>query len=454
MESADGVEMAPQYGSNKVNKNIAVRERTFKSKRVHQNAITALVKLSPNEFITASEDSSLKVWDTQLQSVVYTYETIKPLKTANRTGETGKVNVTDKQFLVVGMGDGDFVVYGVDKLNECKIEIWAHAHPIISIVSLGGFLKNKYFATRCSDGHVKIWSSTNKPEMIFALWNIDGNEVALEHLQKKEEVVEVVEVKKKRKRGEGEEGEEDGEEEGEDEEAPAEEEPPAEDEDNKKKKKKVLEPPIAPVLIGRPEPSARDSMIELNWKGLINPSSSIICVSNFSTSKVFIFNVDIKTRSREIKKEISTNSRPTTLYQLDEDHLLVGTESGRLEVHSLWTSETHTLRNTIDAHPGTIHGVTVILPLVNPSELITNERDSDSKFIVTAAGDNKAFKIWKVVTNPNGDLSLQMHITIETSLDKGIHFIEQTDSAQFVCCDTTNVLKFYDFIDKAALKEK
>ena len=47
-----------------------------------------------------------------------------------------------------------------------------------------------------------------------------------------------------------------------------------------------------------------------------------------------------------------------------------------------------------------------------------------------------------------------MHITTETSLDKGIHFIEQTDSAQFVCCDTTNVLKFYDFIDKAALKEK
>ena len=207
------MEIQTQYGGVKSNKDIAVRERLFKSKRVHSNAITGLVRLSQNEFITVSEDSSVKVWDTLLQSVAYTYETIKPLKTANRTGETGKQNVTEKQFLVIGMGDGDFVVYGVDKLNECKIEVWAHAQPIISIVSLGGQLKNKYFATRCSDGHVKIWSSTNKPEMIFSLWNIDGNEVALEHLQPKKEEAEPVEVKKKKKR---EDGEEEGE--GEDEE--------------------------------------------------------------------------------------------------------------------------------------------------------------------------------------------------------------------------------------------
>ena len=127
MESSDGVEITTVYGGNKSFKNISVRERLFKSKRVHQNMITAMVKLNQNEFITASEDSSLKVWDTQLQSVAYTYETIKPLKTANRTGETGKANVTDKQYLVIGMGDGDFVVYGVDRLNECKIEVWAHA---------------------------------------------------------------------------------------------------------------------------------------------------------------------------------------------------------------------------------------------------------------------------------------------------------------------------------------
>jgi hypothetical protein len=52
------------------------------------------------------------------------------------------------------MGNGDFAVYGVDMKNECIIKPEAHYSPIISIVSMGGALKNKYFATRCSDGHV------------------------------------------------------------------------------------------------------------------------------------------------------------------------------------------------------------------------------------------------------------------------------------------------------------
>ena len=141
------------------------------------------------------------------------------------------------------------------------------------------------------------------------------------------------------------------------------------------------------------------------------------------------------------------------MYQLNDDYLLVGTESGTIEVHELWNSDQSTLKNTINSHPGSTHGVTVIQPLVNPSELITNERsglsEKGSNFIVTAAGDQKAFKIWKVV-----GIELSMHITIETSLDHGIHHILQTDSAQFVCCDKTNLLKFYDFVDKAAIAEK
>ena len=47
-----------------------------------------------------------------------------------------------------------------------------------------------------------------------------------------------------------------------------------------------------------------------------------------------------------------------------------------------------------------------------------------------------------------------MHIKIETTLANGIHFMLQTDAAQLVCCDNTNILKFYDFVDKLALKEK
>jgi len=47
-----------------------------------------------------------------------------------------------------------------------------------------------------------------------------------------------------------------------------------------------------------------------------------------------------------------------------------------------------------------------------------------------------------------------MHIKIETTLANGIHFMLQTDAAQLVCCDNTNILKLYDFVDKLALKEK
>lgn len=182
---------------------------------------------------------------------------------------------------------------------------------------------------------------------------------------------------------------------------------------------------------------------------MINPSSSILCVSNFTTSQVFIFNVDIKLRSREIKKEISTQHKPTAIYQFNDDYLLVGTDSGNLEVHELWNSEATAPKAVINAHPDSAYGVTVIMPLVNPSELITGHSDRNGNFIVTAAGDQKAFKIWKVVGT-----ELQMHITIQTSMDNGIHHMLQTDSARFVCCDNTNVLKFYDFVDMAAIAEK
>lgn len=180
--SEQGTDVKTEFTGSKVNKNVIVREREFKSDRSHQGKISAIVKIDENEFITASEDQSLKIWDKQLQGVSYTYETIGPLRTANRTGETGKANVTDKNFLIVSMGNGDFSVYGVDQKNECIIKPEAHYSPIISIVSLGGSLKNKYFATRCSDGHVQIWSSTNKPERIFNLDNFDGDAEALAHL--------------------------------------------------------------------------------------------------------------------------------------------------------------------------------------------------------------------------------------------------------------------------------
>lgn len=42
-----------------------------------------------------------------------------------------------------------------------------------------------------------------------------------------------------------------------------------EDEEAKKNKKPEVQPPVAPVLVGRPEPSTKDTMIELETKALI-----------------------------------------------------------------------------------------------------------------------------------------------------------------------------------------
>lgn len=74
---------------------------------------------------------------------------------------------------------------------------------------------------------------------------------------------------------------EDGEEDEEEEEAVPE--PVADDDDDDNKNKKpVAQPPVAPVLIGRPEPSKRDTMIELHTKALLQTSSTILAVSCFN----------------------------------------------------------------------------------------------------------------------------------------------------------------------------
>jgi len=94
-------------------------------------------------------------------------------------------------------------------------------------------------------------------------------------------------------------------------EAPPEEE---EEEEGKKPKKAKAEPPVYEVLIGRPEPSDRDKMIEIKTSALIQSSSTMLAVSCFKASKVIIVNVDIKTRSKTIKQTFQNKHCPTYLY--------------------------------------------------------------------------------------------------------------------------------------------
>lgn len=110
--------------------------------------------------------------------------------------------------------------------------------------------------------------------------------------------------KKKKKKEVNSDGEEiEGEEDEEDEEEAEEEAPPEEDEEEAKKKKKPkAEPPVYPVLIGRPEPSEKDTMIEIRTNALIQSSSTMLAVSCFNEKQVIIVNVDIKTRTKTIKQ--------------------------------------------------------------------------------------------------------------------------------------------------------
>ena len=57
------------------------------------------------------------------------------------TGEKGNM-------LIASLGEGNFIVYGLDEKNQLDIYKNAHNTTIVQIVSLNK-LNNKYFATRC-----------------------------------------------------------------------------------------------------------------------------------------------------------------------------------------------------------------------------------------------------------------------------------------------------------------
>jgi len=75
-----------------------------------------------------------------------------------------------------------------------------------------------------------------------------------------------------------------------------EEEEKEEEEEEKPKKKAKPEPvkPIGPKLVGAPVPSTSDTMIELKWKHVIQSSSTILCMSNFTERLTIIGMVELK----------------------------------------------------------------------------------------------------------------------------------------------------------------
>lgn len=77
-----------------------------------------------------------------------------------------------KDMFVASLGEGDLIVYKVEKQSQLDIISEAHLVKIIQIVSLSK-LTDKYFATRCINGHVNIWSATTHPDRLFTIENVD-----------------------------------------------------------------------------------------------------------------------------------------------------------------------------------------------------------------------------------------------------------------------------------------
>ena len=90
-----------------------------------------------------------------------------------------------------------------------------------------------------------------------------------------------------------------------------------EEEEEGSKKKKKVEPvrPYPPtVLVGAPKPSVKDRMIEIKWRPLIQSSSTMLCMSNYTERLTIICNVDLKTRRRVLSWTVKNNRPPTALF--------------------------------------------------------------------------------------------------------------------------------------------
>jgi len=153
-------------------------EKEFRSKKCHSGNITCLARISDTEFLSCSDDMSFKIWDRILQGCSYTYESDEPLLFMRQTGK-------NMDYMVTSMGQGNLFTMDLRNRNQSDIFYEAHEEKIVQIITLARDveqLSNKYFVTRCLDGDIGIWSSTDHPDKVFKLPNIDKDD-ALTNLE-------------------------------------------------------------------------------------------------------------------------------------------------------------------------------------------------------------------------------------------------------------------------------
>lgn len=275
-----------------------------------------------------------------------------------------KVTGNKLNLIVSSLGEGNFIVLGTENRNQNDIIQEAHDGKIIQIVSLSGQkLENKYFATKCIFGDLSIWSATPHPDKVFTIEYIDQDE---SHIQQdtnrestnKEEVPPPKEPEPIVEEPAAEEAEE---------EEPEEE---VDEDGNPIPKKKVVVVVVKKDKSGRIS-SARDKMIEIKWnQSVIQSSATVLCFSVYKESIVNIAIVDLKTRRKNNVKQFKLSNKPTKLYQIDENNILVGTEGGKIE-H--WQVDECVCKKIYDAHPESSEGISAILELKTKSELLRGE---------------------------------------------------------------------------------
>jgi len=133
-------------------------------------------------------------------------------------------------------------------------------------------------------------------------------------------------------------------------------------------------------------------------------------------------------RNLKFVKTFKLSNKPTRLYQIDDNNLLVGTEGGKIE-H--WTVDNGECKKIYDAHPESEAGISAILELTSQSELLRGEPfDANAplefKLIATASAGAKEFRLWKLHLETQ---VLYPYLKIETTITDGIKYLcESSDT--------------------------
>lgn len=138
--------------------------------------------------------------------------------------------------------------------------------------------------------------------------------------------------------------------------------------------------------------------------------------------------------------------KPTTLFQLDEGNLLIGTEGGKIEHRSFSQTDSESVPIRVyDAHPESDAGISAIIELQSKSELLRGSNDDPSyKLIATASEGAPQFRLWRMHIQQR---ELLPYLKIETTFENGIKYLLETHDTQLAAANESTI-KFYDFVDK------